>query len=385
MNRAKEFFDIVNLRNAVIDEAKPLPIDQTDKVRELSKSLHPEVQHLFVSEIREYKDARSYKLVPDVRKGTVRIAPFTAGQYLSVNLVIGDAVTTRPYSISSGPIESVQENAYTLTIKRVKDGFASNYILDTWQVGTLVDVSGPQGTFAYEPVRDAKHVIGIAGGSGITPFRSMASAIADGYEDFNLTILYGSRTPEDILFKDDFDEFAKRTDKVKVVHVLSDVEEEGYEHGFIHAGLIAKYLPEKPPFSFFICGPKGLYDFIGGQLENFHMPAKYIRYELFGAGEAPETAKGKVYELTVDIRGTKQTIPARADETVLVAIERAGMKAPSRCRSGECGYCHSRLVSGQVYIPEQTDGRRLADVKFGFIHPCCSYPLSDLEIETTEK
>jgi len=71
----------------------------------------------------------------------------------------------------------------------------------------------------------------------------------------------------------------------------------------------------------------------------------------------------------------------KSEESVLVALERAGIKAPSKCRSGVCGYCRSRLIQGDVFIPEDTDGRRAQDKKSGYIHPCCSYPLSDMKIE----
>lgn len=71
----------------------------------------------------------------------------------------------------------------------------------------------------------------------------------------------------------------------------------------------------------------------------------------------------------------------RANQTLLSAMEQAGIKAPSRCRSGQCGWCHSRLVSGEVFIPDEADGRREADKKFGWIHPCCTYPLSDIELD----
>ena len=69
------------------------------------------------------------------------------------------------------------------------------------------------------------------------------------------------------------------------------------------------------------------------------------------------------------------------DESLLVAVERAGIAAPSRCRSGECGWCRSRLVSGEVYIPEKTDGRRAADIDYNYIHPCSTFPLSDVVLE----
>ena len=71
----------------------------------------------------------------------------------------------------------------------------------------------------------------------------------------------------------------------------------------------------------------------------------------------------------------------KADETVLVALERAGIAAPSHCRSGECGWCRSRLDNGEVFTPPELDARRAADIRNGYIHPCCTYPLSDLTVE----
>ena len=72
---------------------------------------------------------------------------------------------------------------------------------------------------------------------------------------------------------------------------------------------------------------------------------------------------------------------ASAEEPVLVAIERAGIKAPSRCRAGECGWCRSRLLEGTVFIPQENEMRRWADKHYGYIHPCCSFPTSDLTLE----
>ncbi len=50
----------------------------------------------------------------------------------------------------------------------------------------------------------------------------------------------------------------------------------------------------------------------------------------------------------------------------------------SRCRSGECGICRSKLVSGDVFVLPDNDGRREADRDLGYIHPCSTYPLSDV-------
>lgn len=81
-------------------------------------------------------------------------------------------------------------------------------------------------------------------GSGITPFLSMALAIADGTEDFELTLLYGSRAKKDILFWDVLDACQQRSNgKVKVVHVLSGEEYTffNYEVKIVDTNPICKY------------------------------------------------------------------------------------------------------------------------------------------------
>jgi len=75
-----------------------------------------------------------------------------------------------------------------------------------------------------------------------------------------------------------------------------------------------------------------------------------------------------------------RAVPARAVETLLVAMERAKLAPPSECRSGECGFCRTLLVEGDVYVSPESDGRRAADQQFGYVHPCSSYPITDLEV-----
>ncbi len=90
----------------------------------------------------------------------------------------------------------------------------------------------------------------------------------------------------------------------------------------------------------------------------------------------------KTFQMKVKMQGVVREIPARATETVLVAMERANLASPSLCRSGECGFCRSLLLGGDVFIAPESDDRRAADRKLGYIHPCSAYPLSDLELET---
>lgn len=376
------FLSMVSVRNKRIAAAPDSPPVSEYNANRLAKSLHPEAQYAKIARVDEHRDAKSFTLVPDEARGTKSLAFFRASQYVSVGLNIGGTVLSKPYTIRSGPGSALGEDgtSYVLTIKRTEPGYASKWILENWKEGDAVELSGPLGDFYYDRIRDAKTVVALAGGSGITPFFSMAEAIADGIEGFELTILYGSRTAEGILLREELDAVAARSGgRVKVVHVLSDEEREGYEHGFLTAELVRRYAPEGD-YSVFMCGPQAMYDYEERELQKLSLPRRRIRRELSGDCIMSGPAKVK-YKLTLDIHGYRRTIDCLANESLEWAIERAGIKAPTHCRSGECGWCHARLVSGEVFVPERADGRRGADLKFGWLHPCASFPRSDVELE----
>ena len=384
------FLGEVKTRTAAIEAAPATLPKSLYNPNLLAARLHPAVQHCIIRKVVDHGGAKSFTLVPDTEKGTSELAYFRASQYVSVALNIDGAPVHKPYTIRSGPRDALgtENTSYTLTVKLTAPAYASAHILNTWKEGDTVDISGPLGDFYYQELRDAKHIVALAGGSGITPFYSMASAIVDGIEDFDMTILYGSRRADGILLKEELEVLAAKSGgRVKVVHVLSDEEKEGYEHGFLTAELIRKYAPEGD-YSVFMCGPKAMYVFGEEQCKKLGLPKRRYRMEMSGDymgvvnnPDYPKEQIGKSYSLSVVIRGEKIVIPCKADESLLWALERAGIRAPAHCRSGECGWCHSRLVRGRVYIPTEADGRRLGDIKFGWIHPCVSFPLSDAEIE----
>ena len=365
--------------------AKPVPPTSSYRANRIASALHPERQSLIVSKIDEIADGvKSIHLVGNVKKGTEKVAYFSAGQYLVLFLDINGAKITRPYSISSSPKQAL-DGEYVLTIKRVNGGLASNFILDAFEVGTEVEASAPEGEFTYEPLRDAKNVVALAGGSGITPFLSLAKAIENGDEDCSLTLIYGARTEKEILFKDTFDRIADTCNKVNVIYVLSDERNDKYENGFITADLISKHAPEGD-YSVFICGPQAMYDFVDKELAKLNLRKKFIRHETFGEYRNPQKDADYPYggisevKITAIIRDEKYEITASTNDTILNSLEKNGIAVPSRCRSGVCGWCHSKLVDGTVYIPKSVDGRRLADYDYGYIHPCCSFPLSDVTL-----
>jgi ferredoxin-NADP reductase len=387
------FRRLVPKRQKRIAKASSEPLT-ADPVRDLAWQLHPSQQHLLIQKVRdETKTAKTFKLVPDPDSDTRRLAYFRAGQYLSLRVPVNGVSITRPYSLSSAPFEALGEDGfYEITLKKTEDGFLSEHVWKHWQVGTRVDSSGPEGHFYHEPLRDKTTIVGLAGGSGITPFRSMAREIAHGGLDVKLLLLYGSSDQEDIIFYDEFKELeGKAPGQIKVVHVLScdEVSMEDCEHGFLTADIVQKYV-DVDASSFFVCGPQVMYRFVEKELAALNLPKKRIRREAFGTIKDvsqlpgfPLAVADETFRLRVRIGSLSAEIPAQAKETILVALERANLAPPARCRSGECGFCRSLLLDGNVYVSPEDDGRRAADRLYNYIHPCASWPITDLELQVS--
>ena len=359
------FKKLVPNRRKMLENGSPAALPKSYRVNDTAKILHPGYQGAkLVAIAQNTADTKTYTFE------TERPLYFRAGQYLTLGCKIGKSEVSRPYAISSSPKEALSCRV-SLTVK--KCGFFSGYLFDSAAVGDSFVLGDPSGEFCYEPVKDADHVVAIAGGSGITPFYSMAQAVADGTNRHKLTIFYGARTESDLIFKKELDTLV--SDKVKVVYVLSDEKKEGYESGFIGAELLQKYV--SGDYTVMMCGPQAMYAFADKELASLGLPLRRIKKEANCVGL--RDAEAKSYTLTVHIGFDTYTVPADARETILTALERAGLKVPSKCRAGGCGFCHSKLVCGSFSIAGQ-DKRRLADAKFGYIHPCCSYPDSDMEL-----
>lgn len=359
------FKKMVPKRREKLAEGSSAPLPKTYRVNETAKILHPGYQSAKLTRIEQNTaDTKTYTFE------TERPFYFRAGQYVTLGCKVGESEVSRPYAISSAPKAALGRRV-SLTVK--KCGFFSGYLFDEAKVGDVFTLGDPSGDFCHEPVKDAEQLVGLAGGSGVTPFYSMAQAIADGTMDCALTLFYGAKTEAELIFKKELD--ALVSEKFKVVYVLSDEEKAGYEHGFIGADLIKKYV--SGDFTVMLCGPAAMYAFADRELASLGLPLRRIKKEAncVGVRDVPP----QTYTLTVHIGFDTYTVPADARETVLTALERAGLKVPAKCRAGGCGFCHSKLVSGSFSVAG-ADKRRIADKKFGYIHPCCSYPDSDMEL-----
>lgn len=375
---------VTKARLGAFENASAVPV-KDDPIGNVAREWHPGKLDLVVTEIRSAcKTAKTFRFE---KVGGGKLPLFYAGQFIALEFPMGNTVFSRPYSISSAPFEARKENGYVeITVRRSRgDGFISDYLNDSLKVGDRVQGTMGCGQFYFEPLRDSRKVVALAGGVGITPFAAMAKEVKNGTLDIDLTILYGSVSSDDIVLKDEL--ATCECDKVHVVNVLSGDEPDWQgERGFLSAELIKKY--SDGDVSYFICGPQAMYLYLREELKKLEIPQRRIRFEVFGTPKNiaafagfPAEAGDKTFSLTV-VRGIHEdVIPAKATESIVTALERAGIRIETSCRSGECGLCRTKVLSGNVFVCPEGDGRRAADKDFGYVHACSTYPVSDVKIK----
>jgi len=340
---------------------------------------HPKKINYQVSEIIEETTlAKTFRLVPEGGY----LPPFQAGQYINVFVETRGVRSSRPYSIASAPN---QRGYYDLTVKAVPDGFVSSYLLEDIKAGDRLSSTGPMGGFFHNPLSHSNEVVYLAGGSGITPMMSMIREVTDRGIERQMHLFYGSRNPDDVIYKEELERLAAMHENLTVGFVISEPED-GYQGltGFINAKLLQERLGDLSKKTFFLCGPEAMYKFCRKELEGLNLRRKQIRVEVFGPpGDVtaqPGWPEGLTPNTTFQVKVSDgRTLEVSAGEPLMNGLERRNLELPAVCRSGECSYCRVKLKSGKVFHAPGTKLRK-SDLQFGFIHPCMAYPLENLEI-----
>jgi len=352
---------------------------QRGRWMEAAERLHPRRLKLRVSEkFAETPSASTLRLT--AAEGY--LPPFQAGQYINLLVEIDGIKTGRPYSISSPPNQTAY---YDLTVRRIAEGFVSDYLLDQVQVGDILESTGPAGHLYYNPLFHGQDLVFLAGGSGITPFASMIREVTDRNLGRKIHLLYGCRKAEEAIFHEELLLRAARHNNFTYDLVISDPEDDytGLT-GLLDATLIKERVGNVTGKTFYLCGPQAMYEFCLPELQKLNVPRRRIRQEVFGtpaqitqeSAWPKEVPADKVFQVKL-LNG--RAIPAKASEPLLVSLERSGIVVENCCRSGECSLCRVKMVSGKVYQPENALLRK-SDKEAGYIHSCAAYPLSDLEI-----
>jgi len=199
---------------------------------------------------------------------------YKPGQFMIVQLIRDGKVSEpHPFTISSSP----SRDKLSISVKSVGD-FTST-IGDT-KISDGAYIDAPYGVFSFFN-HDARDLVFIAGGIGITPFMSMLRYIYDRRLERNVTLIWGNKTEEDIVFRDELESIAAKMPSLKVVHVMSKQNDWSGEKGYIDAEKLKKYVSDFQVGQFFICGPPPMMTSVEKALRDLGVPKKRIHYERF--------------------------------------------------------------------------------------------------------
>jgi glycine betaine monooxygenase B len=333
-----------------------------------SKAFVP-VQILAVHD--ESDEIRTFRLA---RPETFAFAP---GQFLTVRVQVDGRPYARCYSISSAP----SATSY-LEISVRRQGLVSGALHANAAPGSVLFIKPPAGRFVY-PAGDTRPIVLVAGGVGITPCMSMLRHASATEPDRRVTLLFSVRSEHDVPFEHEIAEIARRHPQVRVaITVTRAAGPTTHRVGRLDESMIRETLTSPADSLCYLCGPTPMVDAARAALIAVGVPAAQIHDEVFQAAVAigAKSASGHSAvraRLAFDRSHLVVDVPQGA--TLLEAAESAGVRIPSLCRSGVCGTCKTRLISGDVqFSSDAVDADERAQ---GYILPCVAWPAGDCNLE----
>ena len=317
-----------------------------------------------VEVVRETTDAHSLVLEPvdDTR------FDYRPGQFLTVRVPSerpGGAA--RCYSLCSSPL---RDDRLKVTVKRTRDGYASNWLCDNVAVGHELEVLPPAGTFV--PAELDTDFLLLAGGSGITPVLSILKSALHGGSG-RVVLVYANRDESSVIFRDELvalaEEFPAR---LSVIHWLESVQ------GLPSEPALRQLLTPYDDREAFVCGPGPFMDLAVRTLTGLGLPRERVHQEVFTSLEGDPFAEvvlptgdsdAPAAEVVVELDGDVTTHAWPAGAKLLDVLLAAGRPAPFSCREGACSACACVLQEGTVEL-EHNEVLDEADLADGIILSC---------------
>jgi len=313
---------------------------------------------------------------------------FKAGQHLTLRATIGGEEVRRNYSLCTAPADS----DWMVTVKRIGGGLFSNWVGDQLKAGDTVEVMVPHGSFTTDfDSGKQRHLVGIAGGSGITPVLSLIKTLLREEPNSRFTLLYGNRDSSSVIFLETLAGLKdKHLGQLEIYHFL-DQEEQDIElfNGMLNRErleeAIAALVPDAGDVDgWFICGPGPMMDAAEGALLDRNIPKDRIHIERFTADRPPEAVAKEMAQLqtqaegvnvAVTLDGRTRRIPFTAGN-ILDSAREAGLPAPFACKAGVCATCRAKVTKGKVEMAVHY-GLTDEEVAEGYVLTCQSVPVGD--------
>ncbi|RKR82241.1 ring-1,2-phenylacetyl-CoA epoxidase subunit PaaE [Mucilaginibacter gracilis] len=311
---------------------------------------------------------------------------YRAGQYLTLIFRINGRRYIRPYSFSSSPgIDPFLE----VTIKRVPGGVVSNHILDTVNVGDMVEVMPPMGDFVVDEstLNSESQIVIWGAGSGITPLYSIAKYALEVLK-VPVTLVYGNRDFESVIFLKQIKALQEKfSDLFTVWHFHTQLVVEK-EHPNVIQGRISsdKVLAVMNNMSsieksyHYICGPTGLKESVKSALKQLGVNDDFIFSEDFEIVKDEKDFENIITRsVTFHQNGQSTTVEVVKGKSILEAGLDTNIELPYSCQTGSCSVCKALITNGEVKQIGMKN--RPADLKPNEFLLCCAHPLTnDVEI-----
>lgn len=301
---------------------------------------------------------------------------FKAGEYLNIKSMVNGEEVRRAYSICSSP----KSGELKIAVKAVENGTFSVYATTQLQVGDVLEVEPPTGTFVLN-AEAQKNYIGFAAGSGITPIMSMVQHVLENDNGATYTLIYCNRTVADTIFKGALDSLQKEfSGRFNIHYVFSREHVTDSQHGRIDDSITNYYIKnvykdivfEKA----FLCGPETMINTVKTTLISCGFKNTSILFELFtpSTEEAniDEIVEG-VTEITILLDDEETVFTMQQTDTILAASLRNGLDAPYSCQGGICSSCLAKITEGKA-VMEKNSILTDAEVKDGFVLTCQAHP-----------
>jgi ring-1,2-phenylacetyl-CoA epoxidase subunit PaaE len=322
--------------------------------------------------------AVTFDVPPDLTEAYV----FRPGQSLTLRRLEDGRDERRDYSICS-PAGA----ALRIGVREVPGGLFSSWLVHEVRPGDEVEVLPPSGRFTTDLSTPQEHVFVVAG-SGITPALSLAAtALADGRS--TVTLLYGNRRADTVMFADDLADLKDRYGpRLTLLHLLSrearaaDVTS-GRLDGQRLRRLVGALLDVRRVDHWWLCGPHGLITDARGALAELGVPRERVHQELFYVDDVPPepvrgddaSVTGPASEVTVVLDGRSTPLTLPRDVPVLDAAQRVRGDLPFACKGGVCGTCRARVTDGEVRM-RRNYALEPEEVTAGYVLTCQSLPVS---------